>query len=78
MRLQEGDLAPEKLKKVLLVLTGDPSLGSVRHGGAMLYLCSKRVDFMKQIPRFDDWGLHPASLMGPRENPIAVVLPPTA
>ena len=78
MRLQEGDLAPEMLRKVLKVLTGDPSPGSVRHGGALLYLCSNRVEFVRQMPRFDEWGLRPASLAGPRENPVAAVLPPLA
>ena len=75
MRLQEGDLAPEMLRKVLRVLTGDPSPGSVRDGGALLYLCSGRAEFVRQMPRFDEWGLRPAGLAGPRENPVAVVLP---
>ena len=77
MRLKEGDLAPETLKKVLQVLTGDPSPGSVRHGGALLYLCTNRVEFVRQMPRFDEWGLCPASLAGLCENPV-VVLPPVA
>ena len=47
MRLQEEDLTPEALRKVLLVLTRDPSPCSVRHGGALLYLCSNRGDFVK-------------------------------
>ena len=29
MRLQEEDLTPEALRKVLLVLTGDPNPGSI-------------------------------------------------
>ena len=33
MRLQEEDLTPEALRKVLLVLTGDPSPGGIRQGG---------------------------------------------
>ena len=33
MRLQEEDLMPEAMRKVLLVLTGDPSPGSIWHGG---------------------------------------------
>ena len=32
MRLQEEDLMPEALRKVLLVLTGDPSPGGIRQG----------------------------------------------
>ena len=33
MRLQEEDLMPEALSKVLLVLTGDPNPGSIQQGG---------------------------------------------
>ena len=33
MRLQEEDLTPEALRKVLLVLTGDPNPGSIQQGG---------------------------------------------
>ena len=47
MRLQEEDLAPEVLKSALLTLAGDPNPGSVRQGGALLYLCQSRVDFVK-------------------------------
>ena len=61
MRLQEEDLTPEALRKVLLILTGDPSLGSVRQGGALLYLCSNRGDFVKQMPGFEEWGLRAAT-----------------
>lgn len=78
MRLQEGDLAPEMLRKVLRVLTGDPSLGSVQHGGALLYLCSGKAKFVRQMPHLDEWGLRLAILMGPRENRVAVVPPPVA
>ena len=56
-----------------MILTGDPSPGSIRQGGALLYLFSNRADFVKQMPSFDEWGLHPAGLMGPRENPVVVV-----
>ena len=52
MRLQEEDLAPEVLKSALLTLAGDPNPGSVRRGGALLYLCQSRVDFVKQMPAF--------------------------
>ena len=78
MRLQERDLAPETLRKVLKVLTGDPSSGDIRHGGGLLYLCSGRAEFARQMPRFDEWGLRPADLVGPRENPVAVAPPPVA
>ena len=73
MRLQEEDLAPGVLRKVLMILTGDPSPGSLRQGGALLYLCSGRADFVKQMPSFDEWELRPAGLRGPRENPCVVV-----
>lgn len=73
MQLQEEDLAPEVLWTVLRVLTGDPSPGSLRHDGALLYLCSGRADFVRQMPSFDEWGLRPAGLTGPRENLVVVV-----
>ena len=78
MRLQEEDLTPEVLRKVLMILTGDPFPGSIRQGGALLYLCSNKADFVKQMPSFDEWGLHPAGLRGPRENPVVVVALPVA
>ena len=71
-------MAPEMLRKVLRVLTGDPSPRSVQHGGALLYLFSNRVEFVRQMPRFDEWGLRPAGLEGPRENPVFVAPLPTA
>ena len=49
MRLQEEDLTPEASRKVLLVLTGDPNPGNIRQGGALLYLCSGRRDFVNQM-----------------------------
>ena len=61
-----------------MILTGYPSPGSMRQGGALLYLCSNWANFVKQIPSFDEWGLRPAGLMGPRENPVAVVALPVA
>ena len=71
-------MTPKAPRKVLLVLTGDPSPGSIRHGGALLYLCSNRGDFVKQMPGFDEWGLRPAGLRGPRENPVMVTVLPVA
>ena len=40
MRLQETELAPEMLKKVMEVFAGDPAPGDIQHGGNLLYLCS--------------------------------------
>ena len=76
MLLQEEDLAPEVLRTVLRVLTGDPSPSSLRRDGALLYLCSGRADFVRQMPSFDEWGLHPAGFTGLRENPAAMVARP--
>src|SRR3954469_2769618 len=76
MRLQEEDMTPGALRTVLLVLTGDPNPGSIQRGGALLYLCQNRDDFVKQMPSFDEWGLRPAGLQGPRENPVVVTALP--
>ena len=76
MRLQEEDLTPEVLRTALLTLSGDPNPGSIQQGGALLYLCQSRVDFVKQMPAFDEWGLRPAGLQGPRENPVVVTALP--
>src|SRR4051812_36572239 len=72
MRLQQEDLTPGVLRIVLLVLTGDPNPGSIHRGGALLYLCQNRDDFVRQMPFFDEWGLRPAGFQGPRENPVVV------
>ena len=64
MRLQEEDLAPEALRTMLRVLTSDPSPGSLRSNGVLLYLCSGRADFVRQMPSFDAWGLRPAGFLG--------------
>ena len=76
MRLQEEDLAPAVLKSTLLTLAGDPNPGNVRQGVALLYLCQSKADFVKQMPVFDEWGLCPAGLQGPRENPVVVTALP--
>ena len=78
MRLHETKLAPEMLRMVLEVLTGDPSPGDIRHGGSLLYLCSGGAEFARQMPHFDKWGLRPAGLAGPRKNPVAVAPFPIA
>ena len=78
MRIQETELAPKTLKKVLEVLTGDPSPGDIRHEGSLLYLCSGGAEFARQMRHFDEWGLHPAGLRGPRENPVMVTALPVA
>src|SRR4051812_16800661 len=72
MRLQEEDLPPEVLRTVLLILTGAPNPGNIQRGGALLYLRQNRDDFVNQMPIFDEWGLHPTGLQGPRQNPVMV------
>src|SRR3954466_12870577 len=76
MRLQAEDLTPEALRKVLLVLTGDPNPGGIRQGGALLYLYHNRGDFVRQMPPFGEWGLRPVGFQGPRENPVVVIALP--
>ena len=76
MRLQEEDLTPEVLRMALLSLAGDPNPGGIRQGGALLYLCQSRVDFVKQMSAFDEWGMHPTGLQGSRENPVVVTALP--
>lgn len=47
MRLSETALVHKMLKRVLEVLTGDPSPGDIRHGGSLLYLCSSGAEFAR-------------------------------
>ena len=58
---------------MLEILAGDPSPGDLSQGGSCLYNCSNRVEFTGQMPPFDEWGLRPVGLVGPRENPVTVV-----
>ena len=39
----------------------------------MLYRCENKVTFAANMPSFDEWGLRPIGLVGPRENPVIVV-----
>ena len=57
-------------------MTADPSPGDIRHESGLLYLCSGRAEFPRQMPCSDEWGLRPADLVGPRENPVVVASPP--
>ena len=77
MRLQEGDLAPEMLRKVLRVLTGDPSSRSVRHGGALLYLCSGRAEFVRHMPR-ENGGCAQLASWAPARIQLPWLLPPSS
>ena len=55
---------PEVLRTALLILTGDPNPGSIQQGGALLYLCQNRGDFVNQMPIFDEWGRAPPASRG--------------
>ena len=69
MRLQRPSLAAGTLSMVLKLLTGDPEPTDLPGGGYLLYLCSNKAAFAGQMPLFDEWGLLPEDLEGPRENP---------
>ena len=73
MRLQESGLPLEARRTVLDVLTGVPLPDDMQGKSCLLYRCSKKVEFVERMPSFDEWGLRPVGLMGPRENPIIVV-----
>ena len=72
MRLQRPSLAAGTLSMVLKLLTGEPEPADLPGGGCLLYLCSNKEAFAGQMPLFDEWGLLPEGLEGPRENPLFV------
>ena len=51
---------------VLEVLTGVPSPDDMPGKSYVLYCCSNKVEFVERIPSFDEWGLRPVGLVGPR------------
>ena len=53
LRLQVPDLAHEAMRTVLKVLRGDPAPASMPEEGCLLYCCSNKVEFTKQMPLFD-------------------------
>jgi hypothetical protein len=73
MRLQVSPLPPETLRAALERLIGDPTPAMIPAGDSFLYTCPNPVDFVKIMPLFDEWGLRPKGLEGPRENPVVVV-----
>ena len=72
MRLQKSSLAADTLSVVLKHLTGEPEPADLPRGGCLLYLCSNKAAFAAQMPLFDEWGLLPEGIEGPRENPVFV------
>ena len=39
----------------------------------LLYRCKNKDEFAASMPFFDEWGMRPIGLVGPRENPVGVV-----
>ena len=58
---------------MLEVLTGVPLPDDLPRKSCVLYRCSNKMTFAEQMSSFDEWGLHPVGLMGPRENSVVVV-----
>ena len=73
MRLQESGLPLEARRTVLEVLTGVPLPDDMPGKSYLLYRCLNKVQFVEHMPSFDEWGLRPVDLVGPRENPIIMV-----
>ena len=66
---------------MLEVLTGVPLPDDLPGKSCLLYRCLNKVQFVEHMPSFDEWGLRPVGLVGPRENPIFVaplLIDPTA
>ena len=57
---------------VLEVLAGVPLPDDMPGKSCLLYRCSNKEEFAEHMPSFDEWGLRPVGLAGPRENPVAV------
>ena len=57
---------------VLELLTGDPMPANLPEEGCLLYCCSNKVEFVKQMTLFDKWGPHRVGLEGPQESPVFV------
>ena len=51
---------------MLMLLMGDQAPATLPEDGYLLWHCSNKEDFVKQMPLFDEWGLHPGGLEGPR------------
>ena len=73
IRLHAPELPPEAQRTVLEFLTGDPTLADLPEEGCLLYRFSNKVEFTRQMSPFDEWGLRPVGLEGPRESPDLVV-----
>ena len=56
-----------------MVLTGIPLPDDMPRKSCLLYRCENKAEFAASMPSFDEWGLRPIGLVGPRENPVDVV-----
>src|SRR5215216_1459123 len=73
MRLHVPTLPPDTLCTVLELLTVNPAPAMLPEEGCLLYCCSNKEEFVRQMPLFNEWGLRPVGLEGPRENAFLVV-----
>ena len=73
MSFQESGLPLKTRQTVLEVLTGVPSPDDMPGKSCLLYRCTNKAGFVESMPSFDEWGMRPDSLGGPRENPVDVV-----
>ena len=73
MRFQEEGLPLKSRETVLMVLTGIPLPDDMPRKSCLLYRCENKDEFAVSIPSFDEWGLCPIGLVGPRGNPVDVV-----
>ena len=58
---------------MLEVLTGVALPDHMPRKSCLLYCYLNKATFAEQMPSFDEWGLCPVGLVGPRENPVDVV-----
>ena len=73
MRFQEEGLPLAARQIVLTILSGVPLPDEMPRNSCMLYCCENKVTFAANMPSFDEWGLGPIGLVGPRENPVIMV-----
>nr|XP_045089228.1 uncharacterized protein LOC120973986 [Aegilops tauschii subsp. strangulata] len=72
MRFQESWIPLGTRQTVLKVLKGVPLQAEMPGKNCLLYRCKNKDEFAASMPSFDEWGLRPIGLVGPRENPIVV------
>ena len=73
MRFQEEGLPLAVWQTVLTVLSGIPLPDEMLGNSCLLYRCENKVTFAANMPSFDEWGMCPVGLVGPRENPVIMV-----